>query len=140
MKKHILPHLLIISFLFLLASTAQVASYAGEMEFYKEEVRKNPDDALAHFGLGLAYDDLGEVKEAIKSYKHAIRIDPNFKEAHYNLACRYSLLGDVSKALKSLGKAIDLGFDNIKHMESDSDLNGLRDEAGYKKLINKLKR
>ena len=53
MKKHILPHLLIISFLFLLASTAQVASYAGEMEFYKEEVRKNPDDALAHFALGI---------------------------------------------------------------------------------------
>ena len=49
-------------------------------------------------------------------------------------------MGNVSKALKSLGKAIDLGFDDIEHLESDSDLNGLRDEADYKKLINKLKR
>jgi hypothetical protein len=49
-------------------------------------------------------------------------------------------LGNVSKALKSLGKAIDLGYNDIEHLESDSDLNGLRDEAGYKKLINKLKR
>ena len=31
----------------LLAPTAHVVSYAGEIEFYKEEVRKNPDDALA---------------------------------------------------------------------------------------------
>ena len=52
MRKYLL-HILIISVVFLLASTAQVASYAGEMEFYKEEVRKNPDDALAHFALGI---------------------------------------------------------------------------------------
>ena len=57
-------------------------------------------------------------------------------------------MGNVSKALESLGKAIDLylisnslnGYDSITHIENDSDLNGLRDEAGYKKLINKLKR
>jgi|TARA_B100000315_G_scaffold90288_1_gene82986 hypothetical protein len=47
MKKHLLPHILIVSFVFLLAPTAHVVSYAGEIEFYKEEVRKNPDDALA---------------------------------------------------------------------------------------------
>ena len=46
MRKYIL-HILIISFVFLLAPTVQVASYAGEMEFYKEKVRENPDDALA---------------------------------------------------------------------------------------------
>ena len=33
--------------MFLLAPTVHVVSYAGEIEFYKEEVRKNPDDALA---------------------------------------------------------------------------------------------
>ena len=102
-------------------------------------IKIDPDHENAHFSLGLAYDKLSKNEEAIKSYKHAIRIDPNFKEAHYNLACRYSLLGDVSKALKSLGKAIDLGYNDIEHLESDSDLDGLRDEAGYKKLINKLK-
>jgi hypothetical protein len=32
---------------FLLAPTVHVVSYAGEIEFYKEEVRKNPDDAVA---------------------------------------------------------------------------------------------
>jgi tetratricopeptide (TPR) repeat protein len=124
---------------FLLAPTAHVATYAGKIEDAKEEVRKNPDDASAHFNLGKAYYELGKHQEAIESFKQAIRIDPDDALAHYNLACCYSLLGNVSKALKSLGKAIDLGFDNIKHMESDSDLDGLRDEAGYKKLINKLK-
>ena len=46
MRKYLL-HVLIISFIFLLAPTAHVASYAGELEDAKEEVRKNPDDAVA---------------------------------------------------------------------------------------------
>ena len=138
MRKYLL-HVLIILFVFLLAPTAQVASYAGEIETWKEEVRMNPDDAYAHFGLGYAYVISGKWKEAIESCKQAISIDPDYADAHYNLACSYSLLGDVNKALESLGRSIDLGFDDIKHIENDSDLNGLRDEAGYKKLINKLK-
>ena len=64
MRKY-LPHILIISFVFLLAPSAQVASYAGAIEDTKEEVRKNPDDAKAHVNLGYAYGELGKYKEAI---------------------------------------------------------------------------
>ena len=50
-----LPHILIISFVFLLVPTAQAASYEDKkrIEDAKEEVRKNPDDADAHLNLGL---------------------------------------------------------------------------------------
>ena len=47
MRKYI-PHILIISFVFLLAHAVHVASYAGEIETYKQEVEKNPDDVDAH--------------------------------------------------------------------------------------------
>ena len=47
MKKHLLPHILIISFVFILAPTAHVTLHAGAIEDAKEEVRKNPDDAVA---------------------------------------------------------------------------------------------
>jgi len=66
MKRHLLPHILIISFVFLLAPTAQVASYAGEIEDAKEEVRKNPDYAKAHNNLGVAYVELGMHIETIE--------------------------------------------------------------------------
>ncbi len=66
MRKY-LPHILIISFVFLLAPTAHVATYAGAIETLKEEVRKNPDDAFVHFFLGLAYANLGKWKEAKES-------------------------------------------------------------------------
>jgi hypothetical protein len=47
MRKYLL-HVLIISFVFLLAPTVQVATYAETIEDMEEEVRKNPDDAEAH--------------------------------------------------------------------------------------------
>jgi tetratricopeptide (TPR) repeat protein len=66
MRKYLL-HVLIISFVFLLAPTAQVVSYAGEIETWKEEVRMNPDDAYAHYNLGAAYYELGRHEEAIEA-------------------------------------------------------------------------
>ena len=65
MKKY-LPHILIISFVFILAPIVPVASYAGEIETYKQEVEKNPDDADAHYNLGLTYLKSGKYEEAIE--------------------------------------------------------------------------
>jgi len=62
MGKYI-PHILIISFVFLLAPTAQVASHAGELEDAREEVRNYPDEADAHFNLGYAYGESGMYKD-----------------------------------------------------------------------------
>ena len=98
MKKYLLPHVLIISFIFLLAPTVHVASYAGEIEDAKEEVRKNPDDAVAHFNLGYAYGESGRYQEAIESYKQAIRIGPDHAEAHNNLGNAYLQLNDRDSA------------------------------------------
>ena len=85
MRKYLL-HILIISFVFLLAATA---SYAGELEDAKEKVRKYPGNAVAHYNLGGAYRKSGKYEEAIESYKKAIKIDPDFKDAHYNLGDAY---------------------------------------------------
>ena len=64
MRKY-LPHVLIISFVFLLTPTVPAASDMGEIETYKQEVEKNPDDAEAHYNLGYAYGNSGKYEEAI---------------------------------------------------------------------------
>ena len=74
MRKYLL-HVLIISFVFLLAPTAHVASYAGELEDAKEEVRKNPDDADAHYNLGVCYIDNRDKSSALKQYKILKKLD-----------------------------------------------------------------
>ena len=117
-----LPHILIISFVFLLAPTAHVASYAGwiedDIEDAKKEVRKNPDDAVAHFNLGKAYGmSVSHQDESERSYKQAIWIDPEYAEAHYYLGmCNDSDKATQKRAIKHYNYAImycsddDTGF------------------------------
>ena len=70
MRKYLL-HILIISFVFILAPTAHVAAFDAEkmIEDAKEEVRKNPDDADAHYNLGLAYCGSEDRGSALEQYK-----------------------------------------------------------------------
>ena len=120
MRKYLL-HVLIISFVFLLAPTAQIASSAETYEEYskrmdeeravenaKEEVRKNPDAAKAHYNLGIAYHESGKYEEAIESYKQAIRIDPDLAGAYHNLGHAYRRTGSWKSGDKALEKAVVL--------------------------------
>ena len=100
MKKYLL-HILIISFVFLLApSGCNISKFNLKIDKLQSEVRKNPDYADAHYNLGIAYHELGKYKEAIESYKHAVRINPDFALTHYNLGYAYIILRDKSSALK----------------------------------------
>lgn len=82
-----------------------------------------------------------------KKYDDAIQI---FKEIYdkfpkenlgftsaYNVACGYSLLGKKDEALDWLKKSIEAGFKDFEHMENDTDLDNIRDDARYKKLLDK---
>ncbi len=59
------------------------------MEECKQEVRKNPDNALAHYNLGDAYFKSGKYQKAIESYKQVIRIVPDFAKAHIFIGLAY---------------------------------------------------
>jgi len=87
MRKY-LPHILIISFIFLLAPTAHVASYAGAIEDAKEEVRNNPDDAKAHYNLGNAYGRSGKYEEAIDAFKKYLTSRDFVQQAIYQVKCK----------------------------------------------------
>ena len=63
------------------------------LEVYLESIRINPNDAKAHYNLGLAYSKRGENIEAIKEFKQAIKIEPNYTDAHYSLGLTYGNLG-----------------------------------------------
>ena len=52
----------------------------------------------------------------------------------YNLACVYACAGDVTSALFWLEKAAASGFYRLALLESDSDLDIVRDAAGYAKV------
>src|SRR5258705_457684 len=54
-------------------------------ELFQRSVKLNPDYADAYQGLGHAYFDLGQWKEAVKALQQAITLNPNDKDARTRL-------------------------------------------------------
>lgn len=71
-----------------------------------------------------------EEKENYKNYR---------VNSYYNLACTYSLLNDKKNATAFFKKSIEAGYTNYAHIQEDTDLDNIRKEDEFKKLIQPLR-
>lgn len=109
----------------------------------------NPDSTAdgCHqlFSIGLLLTRLQRRDEALKTYHDILAVfeKENSPEARkqleavttYNVACLHALAGDRSKGVQWLEKAVRAGFVDRKWILNDRDLDSLRTEEGYKKLL-----
>ncbi len=68
----------------------------------QELVREQPDYADAHYQLGKALLQQGEVDEAIARLETAVRLDPEQEYSHYQLSLAYRKKGRVEDAERAL--------------------------------------
>jgi len=66
-------------------------------------------------------------------------IYPNNVTSLYNMACCEALAGQKALAIEWLGNAIKYGYDNLYHMMKDSDLDSLRGDPAFERLIQDLR-
>ena len=81
------------------------------VEAFLEAIESDPENDrihLAHNGLGLAYDQLGQLDLAINHFDQAITLAPNFADGYANRADVWRALGDVEKAFADYDQAIEL--------------------------------
>ena len=67
--------------------------------------------------------------------REALSLPPNHPDALYANACECALKGDKAGALIFLTRAIEAGFINFVHIQNDTDLTAIREEAGFKALL-----
>ena len=84
------------------------AKYKDAVESLKQAIAVNPEDAIAHAKLGLAYSALGEHKPAITEFKQAIKLNRAFVDAasYYRLGIAYLALSDYASAVDPLKQAL----------------------------------
>ena len=65
----------------------------------------------------------------------AVATHPQYGMLFYNLACCESLTGEPTEALVHLRRAIELSEEFRENAKSDSDLDLIRDEPGFRDLM-----
>ncbi|MBS0207443.1 MAG: hypothetical protein JSS27_00680 [Planctomycetes bacterium] len=106
-----------------------------DIAFYGAILERSPSylDVLRCLGELLARKGLHQ--RALEIDRRLVILAPNDPVVHYNLTCSLSLNGQVDEALKHLGRALDLGYDNLEHLQADTDLDPLREHPGFAALL-----
>ena len=101
--------------------------------------------ALNQF-LGSMYEGARELMnrkqydQAAQNLSLAVLIVPDNPRAHYNLACAYALNKDRGRAIEALKKSVEKGFTDRAALESDKELDSLREDADYRRIVEDLKK
>jgi len=92
-------------------SLAGEGRYEDAIKICREAMRRNPNDARAHFELGEAFNenyDKNQKSEALMSYKDAVFHDPKYIDAHFKMGSIYRILNNFDEAVVSYNKVIAL--------------------------------
>lgn len=109
-----------------------------EIEFYKSITQESPNYIDALMLLGEAYTRKGLYSKGLEIDRRLTDLRPNDPIFHYNLACSYSLMHMKKPALHSLKKSISLGYWDLEHLATDSDLSFLHDDKSFQRLMRRL--
>jgi tetratricopeptide (TPR) repeat protein len=59
-------------------------------------IKNAPNNSMAHYELGIAYEKQGNLQQAESEWREAIRLNPNLVEAQWSLADAAMRLGDMN--------------------------------------------
>ena len=110
-----------------------------EIEFFEAVHRRCPDYIEVVGLLGGLYTKVGRIVDGLKMDRKLVRLEPDNATAHYNLACSLALCKKRPDALRSLRKAVSLGYDDLDWMQQDPDLEILKNDPEFQKLLGQLK-
>ncbi|UCF79202.1 MAG: protein kinase [Candidatus Eiseniibacteriota bacterium] len=105
------------------------------LELYPRYLEKHPDDGRAHMFFAIHLVQEGRFYEARLQAEKALAINPTDPLMLYNTACFYARIGDKEHAIQSLKDAIAAGFANYDWFKRDPDLESIRSEPEYIKLV-----
>ncbi|MBI5234600.1 MAG: tetratricopeptide repeat protein, partial [Deltaproteobacteria bacterium] len=90
------------------AQTIQrIPVWKDDYSLWTDAVQKTPDSAVAHYNLGLAYRDRGDLANSLYHLKRTVAIEPSHSFAYNNLANIYFLEGNLQDALTYYKRAVE---------------------------------
>jgi len=94
-----------------------------------------PRDADSLYDRGVIELNRGEYVAAQEMFERALKREPEAAHIHYGLAATRARLGSIDLALESLQRALDLQPNLRVRAQHDHDLNPLRNDPDFDRLI-----
>ncbi|HEU4511099.1 MAG TPA: tetratricopeptide repeat protein [Pyrinomonadaceae bacterium] len=94
-----------------------------------------PRDADSLYDRGVIELNRGEYVAAQEMFERALKREPEAAHIHYGLAATRARLGSIDLALESLQKALNLQPNLRVRAQHDHDLNPLRNDPDFDRLI-----
>jgi tetratricopeptide (TPR) repeat protein len=69
---------------------------------FRKAIAQQPDSLPAHFNLGAALSQTGDLRGAIEQFEKTLRLDPNHANAHYNLGLLLAQMKQHEQAITHL--------------------------------------
>lgn len=107
----------------------------GALETIQRHLEMNPHDTRALYFGAQNLCLIGENEKGVELAERALGQDQDEPVVLYNVACFYALQGDIDRAIELLTTAIANGWGDREWLETDSDLDTLRQDSRFKALL-----
>jgi len=88
--------------------------YDDAIEIFSKEVKRDPNNAIAHYALAITYDTRKKYSAALASYIEAVRINPDNAIAYYSLGMLYGKQHRYHEEIESYKKAIRINPEYVE--------------------------
>jgi tetratricopeptide (TPR) repeat protein len=86
--------------------------YGEAANEFRKAIAEQPDNIPAHFNLGAALTQTGDLRGAAEQFKETLRLDPNHANAHYNLGLLLAQTKQHEEAITHLRQAVSAAPDD----------------------------
>jgi len=93
-------------------ASLEAGNYEEAISTLETAAEQAPENRDAHFLLGQAYNQNGELSKAAEAFRKVLEIDPESAAAHHNLGVTYYQLQDLRSAVDQFQKALEIDPDD----------------------------
>jgi predicted Zn-dependent protease len=106
-----------------------------EIQFFRRVLTRYPQHLEVLRQQAQLLTSTGRRAEGLACDRRLASALPNDPEVRYHLACSLAAVGKADEAVAALLEAVDLGYRDFDHLESDPDLESLHEHPQFQALL-----
>jgi Flp pilus assembly protein TadD len=106
-----------------------------EIDFFRRILARHPDHLDVLRQQAQLLTNSGRRVEGLACDRRLAKSLPRDPEVRYHLACSLAAVGRADEAVDTLLEAVELGYRDFEHLETDPDLESLHQHAQFQALL-----